>query len=364
MADRGLNFLLPPLTTTFTPASECSGLAIHTCYEISCDAYVSAEMAEENCYPNVVISTYKDPPGTYTYPVSTYSPGFVCPLGMTAAATLATEESIATLYCCYSGFYYASNVKFATDYCWGSFTEGTVGFGTSSIVFAPNQTDLLQSVASGFGVTTRTGPPLVGASVKAIVLISPRLLGSSLSSSSLTTIAPTEGINNSSKDEGDARSSTSLQVGVGVGVSVGVVLLVCLGFLFFLRYRRKRLGKLKHEREPAKEEQNIDCEGKRESFRKAELDALAIRAELEGSPGEEHDTCGVGVLKPELQGAPGVPRRIGVYVKRKAELEAPSNLGATPRAGPSAPSLVRESGTNNSSELVELDARSLSHRLT
>ncbi|KAI1120146.1 hypothetical protein F5Y10DRAFT_290276 [Nemania abortiva] len=254
---------------------------------------------------------------------------------MTTATSL---EVLDAVYCCYSNFAYIGTN------CVASFTEGTFLVDDSTIAFGPSQTDLFNSAASKYlGVNLR-GPPTLGAIGTPIVLVGQRLLGNSSSiSDSPTRSSSTPQASEGTTQVGDglgkdrARSSTKLKVGVSVGVSVGILFLICICFLFIRRYRRKRLGQLGSADTPADKEKSAEYGDKPElegsaanpgMFIKAELDALEIRAELEGSPGEEYDVDGVGVLKPELHGTPGVTGLLGVYVKKKAELEAPSKRNA------------------------------------
>ncbi|KAJ8132899.1 hypothetical protein O1611_g725 [Lasiodiplodia mahajangana] len=258
----------------------------------------------------------------------------------------------------------------------GTFMVGGRGTASSRITFGPNQTDHLKSAAVFYGLVGLGETPTLLAGVPAVFLVSPRSSLPSSLVSSLTTMvssmsqaseSSSKGVNNMSEDEDDAGSPISFQVGVGVGVSIGPILLICLGFLFLKRYRRKRLGPLQNGGIPAEEKRINEYSGKPElegspghrgPFLKPELDALAIRAEIEGSPGDEREMVGVGIPKPELHGTPG---QLGVYVRRKTELEASFESIAIPRAGSSAHNSVQdEPDTNSTSELAGLGARRFS----
>ncbi|KAI0097503.1 hypothetical protein GGR51DRAFT_540877 [Nemania sp. FL0031] len=366
--------LFPSLTSIFTPSTLCSYLYWAGCVT-NCISAISGSLIadfgmESSCHPESTTITTTLPqlssgvvvplPWTTVTPLFTYSPGNFCPMGMTIATHI---QSLDAACCCYSGYNYSGN-----GLCTAALTEGSfldvlypAEDGTySTISFGPVGASQFTSWASRFYQTVITTAPTIQVEGTAILLLGQQ---SNLTrmSSSMSRVSNVSG-NNFERD----RVSTSLpiEIGVGVGVSVGPILLVCLGFLFLKRYRRKRMGQLNHGDIPSKE-MNDDYNDKPElegsvvhrgPFIKAELDALAIRAELEGSPGEEYDAVGVGVLKPELHGTPGVPGRIGVFVKRKAELGASSNLGTISRTAPSAPhSLRNEPGTKSASESVELD---------
>jgi hypothetical protein len=122
------------------------------------------------------------------------------------------------------------------------------------------------------------------------------------------------------------------RIGIGVGVGIGVLVFfqILLGVAIVLiirHHRRNRNRKL-----PPHENLNplpSSCKGKPElegtvpSYGpKPELDAMAVRAELEGPP-EDEGGDGVHVVKPELEGTPAQQGRADrkVFVKRKHELE-------------------------------------------
>ncbi|KAI1179060.1 hypothetical protein F4777DRAFT_535441 [Nemania sp. FL0916] len=381
---------IPPLTSIFTPAALCSSLFINSCDNTGCTASVGADIHNFlfdastlfSCFPSnyqartagVGVSSnlnMKDKDhdgdddistaaGSYIAPVLTYSPGLFCPQGMTTATSL---ELWSGVYCCYSGFVYGSDaVGGSTGHCVANLTQGTFRAGTSIIEFGPSQTDLFKSVANSYGNVTWTSIPILEATAPAIFLAGKQpLTGPSLTSESPAKPSNTSQVENNISKDND-RGST---LGLTVGLSVGLSFLICLGFIFLRRYRKKRLARLKDGGTPAKDVERNEYNDKPElegsmansgPFIKAELDALAIRAELEGSPGEEYNTAGIGVVKPELHGSPGVPGLLGVYVKKKAELEAPSNFNIVSQFNSSPLTWAQDSSaTDINNESAELE---------
>ncbi|KAJ2983904.1 hypothetical protein NUW58_g6172 [Xylaria curta] len=167
-------------------------------------------------------------------------------------------------------------------------------------------------------------------------------------------------------------NSRASEIGAGVGGSLGTALFLGLGAFLLKRYRRKRLHKLSQDNTLDKEEKSHGYDNKpelegsevrRKRLTKAELDALAIRAELEGSPGEEYG-AGINVLKPELQGSQGIYGLVGIGVKKKAELEGSAAGGAGENlleAGESA-SANGQPNRNDAGPVAELEAHDLPYK--
>ncbi|KAI0516709.1 hypothetical protein F5B22DRAFT_176465 [Xylaria bambusicola] len=382
----------PPLTSIFTPAQDCTIFEMQFCDKNACSASDGGNdfnqfipRLRSSCYPSIrhPIHTYLDG-SVYTErgsPELTYSPGVHCPHGMTTATSLLALDAV---YCCYSSFNYKTDSDpFTFGSCVQKLTEGIFLYSSSAIAFGPSETDSFTSVAHGYGGLNWTGPPLLEVIADPIFLIAQRALsevpntgGSSTkglsASPTQTSSSKTNGHWNTllpgpQSSRGSANTNATL-IGSIVG-SIGFVLVICLGLLYFLHYRRKRMHQANEGEVTAQGEKwdglsdKPELEGsqaRQRQFYKAELDALAVRAELEGSPGEEHDPAGIGFLKPELHGTSGVRGLLGVFLKKKAELEAPSNLEA------GKPGNCRLSNpaqgqpfVNYSTEPVELDSRSL-----
>ena len=268
--------------------------------------------------------------------------------------------------------------------CLKRVTEGTFFYSSSAIAFGPSEIDSFASIANVLAHETGgpgwIGSPVLEVRANAIVLIGQQ------SATSRTEVANTTdtSANGSSTPPAQTSSSTSNDplstpqdlsrktvkiVGSIIGI-IGLVLLG-LGLLYFRRYRKKRRHRAEGAMVTVEDEKRHRLSDKPElegsqahrgPFFKAELDALAIRAELEGSPGEEQDPAGVGFIKPELHGTPGVWGSLGAFVKRKAELEAPSNADVE-KQGNSRPfsSAQEQKFVERDPEPVELDSRSLPH---
>ncbi|KAI0447305.1 hypothetical protein F4803DRAFT_365035 [Xylaria telfairii] len=326
----------PPLTAVFTPAPECTTPYVYFCSEHGCMASIARVPDMRACFPSTTTNIY-----TEEYPVLTYSPGLFCPHGMTVASSHSN-----TVYCCYNGFSYNQgdgNGQGNAGECVATLTEGYfIVIDNSSrdmhstFAFGPRQTDDFNLVAaqSQYGGVTYTRAPTIFATELAILLAAPPLPEKTLGPPLETPGLPLEtGLPSS------GNGATEPQVGIVVGVSIGGTLLLCFGLVLFTIYR-KRLWMEPPACVEAVEEKAECYEeymGKPEledntvyPFRltKVELDAFAIRAELEGS-GAPDAGAGINVIKPELQGSLGVPGLLGVCVKKKAELEAPAAVDET-----------------------------------
>ncbi|KAI0426005.1 hypothetical protein F5Y09DRAFT_346134 [Xylaria sp. FL1042] len=375
---------LPALTSTFTPAPDCTTFEMQFCDKNACSASDGGDDEPRfSCYPNITHYSYKDSHRSITErgrPALTYSPGLHCPHGMTTASSLDLLDAV---YCCYSNFEYQSEPPYLAS-CVKKLTEGAFFYSSSTIAFGPSETDAFTSIAHGYGGLNWTGPPLLEAIADPIFLISIRA-PASVSEILSTTDSFSKGSSRSTGQtsiqtdsvegtppENPQDSSTNNKVKI-IGSVVGVViflLFVCSGLLYLKCYRRKRLRRAERGTVTTKDQQWLgpgdkpELEGSRADrarFLKAELDALAVRAELEGSLGEEHDSAGIGFIKPELQGTSGVWGILGVFIKGKAELEAPSNQGAGKRSETRSFSPVQKQSFTNcdNTEPVELDSRSI-----
>ncbi|GAP85309.2 hypothetical protein SAMD00023353_1002160 [Rosellinia necatrix] len=150
---------------------------------------------------------------------------------------------------------------------------------------------------------------------------------------------------NQTKTMGKARAI----FGAVAGGVVGFLLLVLIiGYLLIVRYRRKRLGRKAAASRPRANPGRDDVEAAAAAaaaLRKPPPRArtLPVVAELEGTGAEDRSAgAGIYVAKPELEGTAGMPGLAGVYVRRKAELEAGHLRGGLPRHAPIRPGAVAE----------------------
>ncbi|KAF2963853.1 hypothetical protein GQX73_g9721 [Xylaria multiplex] len=204
---------------------------------------------------------------------------------------------------------------------------------------APSQnlaepTSLLDSSPMGRDVAIHvlaTPITLIGDSLRETSTSNGTPTAKSSSNSSLSSSANTSTDHGSHGTSSRSESPTStpggvvglkpIEIGAGIGGAVVfLLLLVLMGFLV-IRYRRKRL----HGRallETGSSQTSVRNSNDISAYLrlKSELDAAAVRAELEGTPVEGRGP-GIHVLKPELEGTPGISNLPGVYVKKKAELE-------------------------------------------
>ncbi|KAI0450334.1 hypothetical protein F5B21DRAFT_491272 [Xylaria acuta] len=355
---------VPALLTIFTPAPECSSLYVHFCDKGGCSAFLGLDKGAQPCIPGYT-------PSGYGVPIEvTYSPGLFCPLGMTTASRL---YSLSAVYCCYSGFRINSPYGCTAHITEGTFivTNSTPGGQPSTFAFGPTQTDSLNSIASHFGGSVYTGRPTIFARAPAIFLAGHRLAVSPGPFSTAPTSLPSTP--SRSPESGGPKSmpngSKTLQVGIAVGLSLGGVLLLCLGLFLFTVYRKrlKRRKRARVETEEKKQQHHEEYRGKPElegsagdplRLVKVELDALATRAELEGTAGDEAGT-GINVMKPELQGSLGRQSLLGVYVKKKAELEASAAVHETVNSAKSLTSsqVQSQSTSMEITQLAELDSQ-------
>ncbi|KAI1361186.1 hypothetical protein F5Y08DRAFT_27281 [Xylaria arbuscula] len=330
----------PPLTTTFTPPSACeTPLAVlDECYDdFHCDAvYVpflytkSADSPPVTCLPQTTVYSDGFVDGQFEY-----SPGLYCPKGMTTATSIANQY-----LCCPSGLTYSFDGKF--DTCTGTVTEGvfwagSVDFnsGTIARVITLSAADdttmflgaypiwLTQSISHTIG-------DLPSQSTSSIQKETDSSTSSRTSSSIHTTTqgcfrrrdcqaTPSPTIHHSSAS---SRLPLRVEIGAIVGGVIGFVLLA-LAAILLLRYRRRRLRQ-RHQTidsPPTNSEATIQQYYLKKHF--PELPVVEMAAELEGTQVEDHGPgAGIYVWKPELEGTAGMPGTVGVYVRKKSELEA------------------------------------------
>ncbi|KAI1361834.1 hypothetical protein F5Y08DRAFT_355792 [Xylaria arbuscula] len=265
--------------------------------------------------------------------------------------------------------------------CVATLTEGSFTYSSTTVIFSPDETDAIKSFASEVGAGY-ADPPSIIATAFPITLLDQQLLAgssevptirSSSANSSSTSPAQmssyqTNDVSTPLKQNGSFANTPAAFIGLAVGL-VGFVVFACLGILYFRQYRKTRLHPAAKDNSTTKDNKWVELGNKPElegsqvnqkQYTKVELDALVIRAELEGSLGEEQDPVGIGFLKPELQGTPGAWGLLGVFLRRKAELEAPSNSEAE-KQGNSRQfnSQQEQSFASRTAEPVELDSESL-----
>ncbi|KAI1406927.1 hypothetical protein F5Y13DRAFT_176122 [Hypoxylon sp. FL1857] len=320
MANSNSSTSYPALTTTFTPAPECTQLTISSCYGTDhclavalSDSHCTQHRA--NCFPDS--SIYSTTDYTYVTPYLTYSPGSFCPLGWSTAASALSPDGV---WCCPTGFSFDRGFQA----CQATLTEGTaVSVGTgcsilSTIPFGPGQTNSL--VVGSLGATGSNTVPAsqltIQASAQGIFLLGQSLSTQSSatspsSSSTLESNSPTR----TGSDGDPSTVSTKTAIGASIGSAMMAVVLFSLGFYLIRRHRKRKLGAAKGEEgqdppapgagdddhhgavKPELEGSNADPA----QFKKAELDPEATRSELEGPVSKELEGKEVRVTR-ELDG--------------------------------------------------------------
>ncbi|KAI0537729.1 hypothetical protein GGR58DRAFT_470581 [Xylaria digitata] len=325
------------LTTIYTPPPECTSPVVlfseygdcldHGCTGNFAVAYAShfhATPTTLSCFP--LFTT--DAAGA-AMPVSEYNPGRFCPLGMTIAA----NDTINNTICCPSGLTCVQGNDGVCAKCGGSLSTAVM-FGLAPSGNLAEPTSLLDSSPMGRDVAIQvlaTPITLIGDSLgeTSSSIGTPAAKGTSNLSTSSSANPSTDRASRGTTSRSESPTSTSngvvglkpIEIGAGIGGAlVFILLLILIGFLA-IRYRRKRL----HDRallENGSREISVRNSNDLSAYLrlKSELDAAAVRAELEGTPVEERGP-GIHVLKPELEGTPGISNLPGVYVRKKAELE-------------------------------------------
>ncbi|KAI1459505.1 hypothetical protein F4805DRAFT_473047 [Annulohypoxylon moriforme] len=323
MANDRTNTTHPVLTTTFTPAPECTELTISTCYGTNrCFAVAltnnHCSKPVHACFPQSSIFEATD--YTYATPYVTYSPANFCPEGWSTAATALAPDGV---WCCPNGFGFNRDIQ----YCEGTFTEGTaVSVAAnceilSTIPFGPDQTNLMTvALLGGGGSNTVPASQLtITATAQGIFLQGQTLeSGPSQSSPTSTTSIVTPSVLIPPPPPGTYSSiSTKAAVGASIGGTIAIVLLLSLGFFLIRRHRKRRriseqdeLKEVDDQDPPVPGEgDNVDGTRKPELegsnanpalFRKNELDANATRSELLGDTDASRELDG-NATRSELQ---------------------------------------------------------------
>ncbi|KAI1089917.1 hypothetical protein F5B19DRAFT_504380 [Rostrohypoxylon terebratum] len=230
----------PVLTTTFTPAPECTELTISTChgtdqcFGVALTNYHCSSPVHR-CYPQS--SNYQDVDFTYIKPYATYSPANACPMGWSTAASALDPDGV---WCCPMGFGFNRNLQ----YCEGELTEGVaVSISAncdilSTIPFGPSLTNLM-TVASMGGVGSHIVPVselTITASAMGVFLLG-QTSGGGPSQPSITSMPPMPPM----PPPPEAMAMTArVAVVASVGSTVALLLFLSLGFCLIRRYRKRR----------------------------------------------------------------------------------------------------------------------------
>ncbi|OTA57155.1 hypothetical protein K449DRAFT_437431 [Hypoxylon sp. EC38] len=341
-----------PLTTTFTPPPECTSLfVVDGCTETT-DCYASVFPVKlcaansrnnstlQGCYPGLSLV-----PSTYNAPQTTYSPGRICPLGMTTAASAISPDGV---WCCPTGLSWVGRPPL----CSATLSQGTFIVSNdecssySTIVFG--RSDITQFLTTASPNIAPFAPATLPASNIAVtaVALGIFLWGQTMEEAAANT-APTTlesgAITSGSLQQnlGEGETSQSPRSNILIGSIVGSVVgaLTLIGLVYYALWHRKRARQKRLNGTAADADGSQQSrEHMRNGYEKPELDAgiATTRSELEGPPVERRASgAGIYVEKPELQGTQGTSSaQRCVYVKKKAELEAPlqepSELEAIP----------------------------------
>ncbi|OTA91710.1 hypothetical protein M434DRAFT_12914 [Hypoxylon sp. CO27-5] len=336
-----------PLTTTFTPPPECASLFVadgctetSKCYATVFPNELCASNSQDNstlqgCYPSSSVI-----PLTYSTPQTTYSPGRICPLGMTTAASALSPDGV---WCCPTGLSWAGEPPL----CSATLSQGTFIVSNdecssySTIVFG--RSDVTQFLTTASPNIAPYAPATLPASNIAVTAVARGIFlwGQTMEEAAANTATTLEsgtmtpgsavsasGSLQQNPDEGETSQSprSNILIGSIVGSVVGALTLI--GLVYYALWHRKRARQKRLNSTPA------DADGSQQShehvrngYGKPELDAgiETTRSELEGPPVERRASgAGIYVQKSELQGTQGTSSAQGcVYVKKKAELEAP-----------------------------------------
>ncbi|KAI0533709.1 hypothetical protein GGR58DRAFT_98849 [Xylaria digitata] len=346
----------PPLTTTFTPPSRCRTpfVIYEECYnEFECygsylpflyiPVYIPVRSTGVSiqCLPQTTIYYDGFVDGAYEY-----DPGLFCPDGMT------TDTSIGSAFlCCPSGLTYSFDGY--QEYCTATITTGEALAGAwdrvsenrgtvcSTITFSGNMT--LYVSANPVYLTHESNAishtigdistPYITKTTTYLFLTrssSPGKASSVVPTSGgticrrhdcQTKTSPTQGV---VSDRPRSSSQIGLKVGASIGGVIALVILIVLGCILLIRYRRKRRPNGREDLNTAPTDPGVEAVRKTYEKLLPELPGPEPRAELDGTPVENRGD-GIYVWKPELEGTAGIPGAVGVYVKKKSELEAIHN---------------------------------------
>ncbi|KAI0975237.1 hypothetical protein F4678DRAFT_320806 [Xylaria arbuscula] len=327
---------LPTLTTIFTPPAECNTPLALTDYcsnAFECDgSYIpvlNIPISGDSSYSPIQCLPQTTALDDGIDGVYDYNPGLFCPDGMT------TDTSIGSAFlCCPSGLSYSYDG--VIEACTGIMTKGTAleGYYFTEVGVIVEST-ITWSAADNMTLYVAARPVYL---YQESNIVNPNTIGTlptptssskgeSGVTSSKTALAslkcPRSGKCETTAPElntpaGSSGLSTGAKVGAGIGAVAGFVLLA-LGAILLLRYRRRRLT-----RHHALGSPSTQPEIEQQKYHKKHLPELPViesRVELEGTQVEDRGP-GIYVWKPELEGTAGSPNSEGVYVRKKSELEA------------------------------------------
>ncbi|KAI1392731.1 uncharacterized protein F4822DRAFT_441581 [Hypoxylon trugodes] len=303
----------PPLTTVFTPAPECSYITFTDCYySDSCSAIAYTDNPDNcngrvpQCFP--VQSSSFESTTNYAYVTlsQTYSPGLYCPLYWETAASAISPDGV---WCCPTGFSFNRD----SQNCQATLTGGPAVTSDScdtlsTFSFGPSVTS---DMTVSFDSTSSSIFPLdnVQVSVSAGGIF---LLGQTWANDPSKATATTPAASPPPGNENESPPSTKAVIGASVGGTIGGILLLGLGALLIMRYRRRRVGRVQEAEAAPKPHDGPEdyplykpeLDGSLASpmmYTKQELDANATRSELEGPSTHNHAELGGNGIPAELQ---------------------------------------------------------------
>ncbi|KAI1132193.1 hypothetical protein F5Y10DRAFT_261438 [Nemania abortiva] len=298
--------IYPPLTTLFTPHPSCASFYISYCAGLSCyaKAFPEATCLDESEQLTVRSSLSCYPETTRGNNVLTYSPGYLCPVGMTTVNSVSMLDGA---WCCPTG------LTFTNGLCEKTTSQATL-LSTNFNNCANAEIMTITRIINGEDGIVLSATPIL-------------LTGQKLPNATAFTSAPPK-----PRQKGVPTGQSPLSITTKTGIIVGsifgaAILSLFAAFHIWRRIRAKAATKVQSEQVAKAEHDEYtgkpELEGSEVNVYivKAELDAAAIRAELEGDlrePGGD----GIHVLKPELEGTVGTEENRGAYVRKKSELEA------------------------------------------
>ncbi|KAI1389120.1 uncharacterized protein F4822DRAFT_270263 [Hypoxylon trugodes] len=242
---------LGPLTTTFTPLSDCTASsALYWVNTQSTFYWLHGKPLQSSCFPD----SYSPYQNQY------YSPG-ICPVGYTRACEFASTNSEGSIEatratCCPQGNYVCASTSSSYSYPWGpslgcmsvyrvdtetSFTtiEGTLAGGESAgdimSLRAPGTIMAYGVIIQNSGATATTSSSITSST------------GSTSSGSAVaseTGASASETDSNSDGNKSSGGLSAGAAAGIGIGAALGVLAIVGLIFWLFWSRRRKRKQQL------------------------------------------------------------------------------------------------------------------------
>ncbi|KAI1751884.1 hypothetical protein F4782DRAFT_503494 [Xylaria castorea] len=318
----------PPLTTIFTPDPSCSSFYIDSCADdppgqiCYASAFPYADCLDEDsqettrsslaCYPGSSRGSY----------LRTYSPGYFCPVGMTTVHSVTVPSGA---WCCLNGLTWSNEV------CQKTTSQATLLSIDYSSCAREEVVTVRRQINGGDAIILYAVAILLTG--QKFPMTTPFTSTTSSSTASPTSLIPTSNPKDVPSNQGSLSKSANVEI--ILGSIFGTVSLLLLAAFYIRRHRKAKAARKFQSEQPVKVEPDEyigkpELEGSKAYVHtvKAELDAAAIRAELEGDIEQPHGD-GICVLKPELEGTVGTERNRGVYVRNKSELEAISTSCAS-----------------------------------